>query len=80
MTYTLRIAGFQILRNVVQSLLKELDPDGDELRQARKLQRRLYSNPGPNFAWQIDGYDQLKPFGFPIHGCIDGFSRKILWL
>jgi hypothetical protein len=28
----------------------------------------------------MDGYDKLKPFGFPIHGVIDGFSRKILWL
>ena len=28
----------------------------------------------------MDGYDKLKPYGFPIHGCIDGWSRKILWL
>jgi len=27
---------------------------------------------GPDFLWHIDGYDKLKPFGFPIHGCIDG--------
>ena len=26
------------------------------------------------------GYDKLKPYGFPIHGPIDGYSRKILWL
>lgn len=26
------------------------------------------------------GYDKLKPYGFPIHGCICGYSRKILWL
>ena len=30
--------------------------------------------------WHIEGYDKLKPFGFPIHGAIDGFSRKVLWL
>ena len=42
--------------------------------------RRRYSNPGPNFAWHIDGYDKIKPWGFPVHGAIDGFSRKILWL
>eukprot|EP00731_Ephydatia_muelleri_P032184 Em0023g691a len=35
---------------------------------------------GPNWCWHIDGYDKLKPFGFPIHVCIDGFSRKIIWL
>ncbi|CAC5369292.1 unnamed protein product [Mytilus coruscus] len=28
----------------------------------------------------IDGYDKLKPYGFSIHGAIDGFSRRILWL
>ena len=28
----------------------------------------------------MDGYDKLKPFGFCIHGCIDGYSRLIVWL
>ena len=23
----------------------------------------------------IDGYDKLKPFGFPIHACIDGYVQ-----
>ena len=36
----------------------------------------LYSNAylrqGPDFVWHIDGYDKLKPYGFAIHGCIDG--------
>lgn len=26
------------------------------------------------------GYDKLKPFGFPIHGAVDEYSRKVLWL
>ena len=30
--------------------------------------------------WHLDGYDKLKPFGFPIHGAIDGYSRRILRL
>jgi hypothetical protein len=28
----------------------------------------------------VDGYDKLKQYGFPVHGCINGYSRKILWL
>ena len=28
----------------------------------------------------IDGNDRLKRFGFAIHGCIHGFSRKLIWL
>ena len=61
-------------------MLKELDPEGTQLRKAHRLKRRSYHNRGPNDAWHMDGYDKLKPFGFPIHGAIDGFSRKILWL
>ena len=45
-----------------------------------EIWRRYYHSNGPNDTWHVDGYDKLKPYGFPIHGCIDGFSRKIIWL
>ena len=32
---------------------------------------------GPNNTWHPAGNDKLKPYGFPIHGCMDGFSRKV---
>ena len=60
--------------------MKSLDPEGVTLRSGHKLRRRTYRSQGPNFIWHIDGYDKLKPFGFAIHGAIDGYSRKILWL
>ena len=28
----------------------------------------------------VDGWDKLAPFGIFIHGAVDGFSRRILWL
>ena len=28
----------------------------------------------------ISRYDKLKPYGICISGCIDGWSRKIIWL
>lgn len=28
----------------------------------------------------MDSYDKLKPYGICINGCIDGFSRFIVWL
>lgn len=49
-------------------------------RSARRLTRRNYLSPGPNFCWHVDGYDKLKPYGFPIHGCIGWYSRRIPWL
>ncbi|KAK2554102.1 hypothetical protein P5673_024448 [Acropora cervicornis] len=39
-----------------------------------------YKTEGPNHLWHIDEYDKLKPFGFCIHGGIDGYSRRIMWL
>ena len=53
---------------------------GVQHRTARRFTRRSYFSSGPNFLWHIDGYDKLKPYGLCIHGCICGFSRKILWL
>ena len=67
-------------RVAVQLALRLIDPSRVDDRRHRRLHRRAYVNPGPNFSWHIDGYDKLKPFGFAIHGAIDGYSRKVLWL
>lgn len=53
---------------------------GVELRGRRRLCRRSYFAKGPNYIWHLDSYDKLKPFGICINGCIDGFSRKIIWM
>ena len=67
-------------RDIVMNMLREVDPEGTQERKSRRLKRRTYLSAGPNDTWHIDGYDKLKPYGLPIHGCVDGFSRKILWL
>lgn len=72
--------GLVTTREVVRQVLKVFDPDGVEHRSRRRLRRRVYRSKGPNYIWHIDGYDKLKPFGFCVHGAIDGFSRRILWL
>ncbi|XP_078495651.1 uncharacterized protein LOC144751196 [Ciona intestinalis] len=80
MWQSLRLEGYTMPRNRIEKLMKELDPEGCAIRQRRCLRRRAYHNEGPNHCWHIDGYDKLKPYGFAIHGCIDGWSRKIMWL
>ena len=42
--------------------------------------RHRYYAQSPNYVWHVDGYDKLKPYSFCIHGAIDGYSRRILWL
>ncbi|CAB4044964.1 Hypothetical predicted protein, partial [Paramuricea clavata] len=53
--HTLQLRGVRIPRIVVQQLLKELDPEGTEMRKAHRLKRRRYHNPGPNYSWHCDG-------------------------
>ena len=72
--------GFAVDKDSVRFALKDLDPEGVALRSRHKLRRRKYYAKRPNDIWHLDGNDKLKPHGFSIHGCIDGFSRKMLWL
>lgn len=71
--------GLAVYRESVPILLQALDPEGVEMRARYTLHQRVYCVPGPNFAWNTDKYDKRKPFGFSIHGCVDGYSRKVLW-
>ena len=72
--------GLRVSQNVTRLLLGVMDPGGVALRTRGRLHRRQYICRGPNHVWHIDGLDKLKQFGFAVHACIDGFSRKVLWL
>ena len=70
----------RVKKEDVRLILREIDPEGVQSRIGRRLRRRNYFAGGPNFIWHLDGYDKLKPYGLCISGCIDGFSRKIIWM
>ncbi|KAI8892038.1 hypothetical protein BC833DRAFT_653991 [Globomyces pollinis-pini] len=70
-----------VSRKMVMELLKEIDPDGVELRKRHKLKRRQWYSAGPNYHWCLDGHDKtFVSYGLAIHGCIDAWSGKIIWL
>ena len=69
-----------IAKDRVRRILKVVDPHGVNARRHRTIKRRLYHCDGPFDVLHIDGNDKLKRFGFAIHGAMDGFSRKIMWL
>lgn len=73
----LRKKGVIVKRTTVMRCLRELDPDGGDCRRKKRLRRRAYHSKGPNFIWHIDGLDKLKPYGFSMHGCIDGFQEGL---
>lgn len=72
--------GFRVNRSNVYTILRQFDPEGVELRKSHCLRRRNYYSQGPNWVWHVDGYDKLKPYGFSIHGAIDRYSHRVIWL
>ena len=50
------------------------------LRRKHCFYRQKYRTKRPNYVWYIDRHDKRKPFGFSIDVCIDGCSRKVIWL
>ncbi|XP_030607838.1 uncharacterized protein LOC115795856 [Archocentrus centrarchus] len=70
----------RVKRDGVMRLLRQLNPQGIAMRTRRRFTRRTYHSMGPNYIWHVDGYDKLKPFGLALSGCIDGFSRRMMWL
>jgi hypothetical protein len=72
--------GIRVRKEDVRLILATICPKACSARKSHRLHRRMYYASGPNFIWHLDSYDKIKPFGFCINGCIDGFSRKIIWL
>uniref|UniRef100_A0A0F8BN81 Integrase core domain-containing protein n=1 Tax=Larimichthys crocea TaxID=215358 RepID=A0A0F8BN81_LARCR len=72
--------GLRVRKADMRLVLSELDPRGVKQRQAGCLRRLQYFSRGPNFIWHLDSYDILKSYGICITRCIDGFSRKLIWL
>ncbi len=58
------IRGYVVSQETMRMVIKEIDPEGVELRHARRLRRRQYFSRGPNALWHMDSYDKLKPYGF----------------
>lgn len=49
-------------------------------RWAGIIKRRVYRVRGANALWHHDGNEKLRPWGFYVHGCIDGYSRLFIYL
>ena len=80
--------GFLLARGIrmqwecVRSSLWRVDPEGILLRtmQLNLVKRRHYSVPGPLSLWHLDGNHKIIRWGFVIHGCVDGYSRRVMFL
>ena len=76
----LKSIGLRVQRDRICKCLARIDPSNFRVRWAVTITRRVYSVPGPNSLWHIDGHHSLVEWGFVIHGAIDGYSRLITYL
>ena len=76
----LRSSGYRVQRRRVRSSLNRVDPKNTLLRWGALVSRRTYYVPWANSLWHLDGHHSLIRWKFVIHGCIDGKSRKVMFL
>lgn len=69
-----------VQRERVRESIHRVDPIGRSIRRRYAICRRVYNVKGPNHLWHIDSNHKLISQRFVIHGCIDGFSRLVIYL
>ena len=72
--------GYHVQRSRIRECLARLDPRNTALRWGVTVSRRVYSVAWPNSRWHLDGHHSLIRWKLIIHGCIDGFSRRLMFL
>ena len=72
--------GYSVSKPTVMRSVAGMDPAGSARQTGSRLIRRIYHSEGPNYSWHMDRWDKLKPYGISVHSCVDGFSRRIMWL
>ena len=75
----LRARGIFVQRSRVRESIHRVDPQGAENRRCRRIRRRVYCVPCPNYIWHFDGNHKLIRWRFVMHAGIDGFSRLIVF-
>ena len=69
-----------VTRAQLRKVLQAHDQIGIDERKKKAVYRVEYKNAGYNHAHHMDGWHKLIHYKIVVHGCIDGFSRKIIFL
>jgi hypothetical protein len=76
----LQSRGIIVQQNRVRESQQRIDPANSAMRKLTLLKHQKYMVNGPLALWHIDGNHKLIRWKFVIHGGIDGYSRKIVYL
>ena len=72
--------GVTVQRHRLRRSVQRLSPMTGIARWHQAISRRSYNVPGPNSLWHMDGHHSLVRWRFVVHGCIDGYSRMVIYL
>ncbi|XP_071855361.1 uncharacterized protein [Apostichopus japonicus] len=72
--------GVRTQRWRLRQSISRVDPISRLLRRSYAICRGTYHVPCPNHLWHIDGNHKLIPWRLVIHGGIDGYSRRVVYL
>ena len=77
---SLKGRGINVQRLRITESLKRIDGIGRAVRRRYTIFRRAYNVTDPNHLWHVDSNHKLISWRLVIHGCIDGYSRAIVYL
>ena len=72
--------GIRVQRTRVRNSMARIDPANSALRWRAAICRRRYQVPWADSLWHLDGHHSLIRWCLVIHGCIDGFPRRVIYL
>lgn len=73
-------AGIIVQRARIRASIHRVDPVNTALRRSVTVRRRVYHVEGPNCVWHLDTNHKLIRWRIVVHGCIDGYSRTLVYL
>ncbi|XP_061197767.1 uncharacterized protein LOC133205891 [Saccostrea echinata] len=76
----LRTKGIQVQRKRVRDSISRVCPVPVAQRLGTTVSRRQYQVHMSNSLWHMDGHMKLARWGISTHGCIDGYSRIVVFL
>eukprot|EP00794_Sanderia_malayensis_P021196 gene21196-23278_t len=72
--------GILLPRQRIRERLSLLDPTDKAIQRRSAIRHRAYNVQSANELWHMDSNHKLISWRFVIHGCIDGYSRCIIYL
>ena len=72
-----RYNGLRIQKERIRQSVMRVDGLGMAERKRQDVPRDKYEVPRANHLWHLDGHHKLIPWGFVLHGCVDGFDGYV---